>query len=52
MVLGLIPCVGWIISLVISIGIVVYTSAIYTHLFGQFAQQAFGTKPVPPVAAY
>ena len=42
MVLGLIPCIGWVISLVLSFGVVVYTSAIYAHLFGQFAQQAFG----------
>lgn len=46
MVLGLIPCLGWILSLAISLGIVVYTSAIYSHLFGQFGQIAFQDKPL------
>jgi hypothetical protein len=42
MVLGWIPCVGWIISIVITLGIGVYLSVIYAHLFGQFGRQAFG----------
>ena len=33
---GWIPCVGWIISLVISIGSGIYLAAVYAHLFGQF----------------
>jgi len=42
LVLNFIPCLGQIISLVLTIGIVVYTSAIYSHLFGQFGRSAFG----------
>jgi len=41
-ILAFIPCIGQIISLVLTIGIVVYTSVIYTHLFGQFGNAAFG----------
>jgi hypothetical protein len=42
LVLGFIPCIGQIVSFILTIGIVVYTSAIYSHLFGQFGQMAFG----------
>lgn len=45
-VLGFIPCIGWILSWAISLMIVVYTSAIYSHLFGQFGQQAFEQTPL------
>jgi hypothetical protein len=40
--LNLIPCIGQIISLVLTIGIVVYTTAIYAHLFGRFGHSVFG----------
>lgn len=39
-VLGLIPCIGWIAALVISIGSTVYATAVYAHLFGQFGAMA------------
>jgi hypothetical protein len=45
-VLGLIPCVGWIASIAITLAIGVYISMIYAHLFGQFAQQTFGQQPL------
>ena len=45
-VLGLIPCIGWIASIVITLGIGVYISMIYAHLFGQFGRQAFGQAPI------
>lgn len=41
-ILNFIPCIGQIISLVLAIGIVVYTSAIYAHLFGQFGNMSAG----------
>ena len=40
--IGLIPCIGWIASMVISIGSGVYISSVYAHLFGQFGTIAFG----------
>jgi uncharacterized protein DUF4013 len=45
-VLGLIPCIGWIVSIVITLGVGVYLSMIYSHLFGQFGRQAFGQTPL------
>jgi hypothetical protein len=45
-VLGWIPCVGWIIAIVITLGVTVYMMMIYAHLFGQFGRQAFGPVPL------
>jgi hypothetical protein len=45
-VLGWIPCVGWIIAIVITLGVTVYMMMIYAHLFGQFGKQAFGQTPL------
>jgi len=42
LVLNFIPFIGQIVSFVLTIGIVVYTSAIYAHLFGQFGIIAHG----------
>jgi hypothetical protein len=47
-VLGLIPCLGWIAALVISLAVGVYLMMIYAHLFGQFGKQAFGETPLIP----
>ena len=47
-VLGLIPCIGWIASIVITLAVGVYLSMIYAHLFGQFGRQAFGHPPTLP----
>jgi hypothetical protein len=41
-VLNFIPCLGQIASLILTFGIVTYTSVVYTHLFGQFGLIAFG----------
>jgi len=46
-ILSFIPCIGWIIAFALSIGIVVYISAIYAHLFGQFGRLAFGGQNQP-----
>jgi len=40
--IGLIPCIGWIASLVVSLGSGVYALAVYVHLFGQFGMIALG----------
>ena len=45
-VLGWIPCVGWIIAIVITLGVTVYMMMIYAHLFGQFGRQAFHQAPL------
>jgi len=41
-VLNFIPCLGQIAAFVLTIGIVVYTSAVYSYLFGQFGAMAYG----------
>jgi hypothetical protein len=45
-ILGLIPCIGWIASIIISLAVGVYLMMIYAHLFGQFGRQAFGQTPL------
>ena len=40
-ILGFIFCIGWIISLVLTFGVIVYTSVVSAHLFGQFGRIAF-----------
>lgn len=41
-ILNFIPCLGQIAALILTVGIVVYTTAIYGHLFGQFGNIAAG----------
>jgi uncharacterized membrane protein YtjA (UPF0391 family) len=41
-VLNFIPCLGQIAAFVLTFGIVVYTSAVFSHLFGQFGAMAYG----------
>jgi hypothetical protein len=43
-VLGWIPCIGWLAAFLISIGVIVYISTVYAHLFGQFGAVAYGQK--------
>jgi uncharacterized protein DUF4013 len=49
MVVSIVPCVGWIIGLALSIGSGIYATAVYAHLFGQFGRAAFATNPALPV---
>ncbi|MGE5251383.1 MAG: DUF4013 domain-containing protein [Bacteroidota bacterium] len=39
---GWIPCIGWAVGVVLSLGSVVYIATVYGHLFGQFAQPGSG----------
>ncbi|MFT3895951.1 MAG: DUF4013 domain-containing protein [Anaerolineales bacterium] len=41
-VLSIIPCLGWILAVVLPVVSVVYISASCAHLFGQFGQSALG----------
>jgi hypothetical protein len=47
MILNIIPCIGQIASLVLTLGIVVYTSVIYAHLFGQFGMSVSHQGQIP-----
>jgi hypothetical protein len=49
MVVGFVPCIGWIIGLVLTLGSGVYSTAVYAHLFGQFGRIAFGGNQLAPV---
>jgi hypothetical protein len=42
-ILSLIPCVGWIAALIISMLATPYIGAVYSHLFGQYGDKAYGT---------
>ena len=46
MLVGWIPCIGWIITLLVSLLAAPYTSAVYAHLFGQYGDKAYGV-PAP-----
>ena len=41
LVVGFVPCVGWIVGLALSMISGVYATAVYAHLFGQFGRAAF-----------
>lgn len=41
-VLGIIPCIGWIVAVILPLATVVYISVVYAHLFGQFGKMALG----------
>jgi len=47
--IGWIPCIGWIAVLLISMIAAPYTSAVYSHLFGQYGDKAYGA-PAPTSA--
>jgi len=49
MILSFIPCLGSIVGLGISLVTIVYTGAVYAHLFGQFGRAAFGQSQLAPV---
>ena len=50
-VVGWIPCIGWAISLVLTLATGVYVTSIHAHLFGQFGAIAgSGTEVVPAPA--
>jgi hypothetical protein len=44
MLIGWIPCVGWIAALIVGLGSGVYIATISAHLFGQFGAIAFGQR--------
>jgi hypothetical protein len=48
LLVGWIPCIGWIASLALSLGSGVYIAAVYAHLFGQFGAVAFGQPQLIP----
>lgn len=49
MIVGWIPCIGWIIGLILGMGATAYGSAVYAHLFGQFGQSAYEREQLLPI---
>lgn len=49
LVVGWLPCLGWIIGLALSLGSGVYLTAVHAHLFGQFGRIAFGQNQLTPI---
>jgi len=45
-ILSIIPCIGWIMALIISMLATPYISAVYSHLFGQYGDKAYSI-PAP-----
>ena len=41
-VLSIIPCLGWIVAIILPLATVVYITSVYAHLFGQFGKMALG----------
>lgn len=49
-VVSWILCIGWIVSLALFAGSMIYTMVVYGHLFGQFAREALGQDQVITVS--
>jgi hypothetical protein len=45
MVVGWVPCIGWIVGTALSLGSGVYLTAVHAHLFGQFGRMALQNHP-------
>ena len=50
MVVGFVPCIGWIVGLIMSLGSGVYITAVHAHLFGQFGRVAFASDALERMA--
>ena len=48
-ILSIIPCLGGLLGMGFSIVAYTYVVAVYAHLFGQFAREAFGQTQLVPV---
>jgi hypothetical protein len=44
LVVSWIPCIGWIVGLVLGLGAASYNTVVYAHLFGQVGRSAFEDK--------
>ena len=50
LVVGWVPCIGWISGLVLTLASGVYSTSVYAHLFGQFGRIAAHQKPLARTA--
>jgi hypothetical protein len=49
LVVGWVPCIGWIVGMVLTLAAGVYSTAVYAHLFGQFGKVAMGESSLAPI---
>jgi hypothetical protein len=49
LVVSWIPCIGWIVGLVLAMAAGAYSTTVYAHLFGQFGRAAFEENRLAPV---
>jgi hypothetical protein len=50
LVIGFVPCIGWIVGLGLSLAAGVYGTVVYAHLFGQFGRAALAVNQLEPAA--
>lgn len=48
LVVGWVPCIGWMVGLVLALASSIYSTVVYAHLFGQFARVVYEGKPLAP----
>ena len=48
LVVSWIPCIGWIVGLVLGVASVIYSNVVYAHLFGQFGKTALEDRQLVP----
>jgi hypothetical protein len=47
-VVGWIPCIGWVVGLILAMGAGAYSTTVYAHLFGQFGRVVFAGDQLAP----
>lgn len=50
LVVGWVPCLGWMVGLLLSLGSGIYSTVVYAHLFGQFGRIAEERKQLAQAA--
>jgi len=48
LVVGWVPCIGWIVGMALAIASSIYSTVAYAHLFGQFGRVVYEGKPLAP----
>jgi hypothetical protein len=51
LVVGWVPCIGWIIGMALALASGVYSTAVYAHLFAQFGRTVFERSESLPISS-
>jgi hypothetical protein len=49
LVVGWVPCIGWIVGMVLALASSIYSMTVYAHLFGQFGRSAYKDNRLVPI---